>query len=659
MSTISLRIHTALWREPALYRPLLDLLADYRDTVTEVAFFTGSTHPPLPLATVLEEAEQLGREAIPAARALGLRAGINHLATLGHLDENPAGSLNEPWQHLVDISGAVSPSCYCVSDPRVMDYTRQCYAAFAAADPAFIWIDDDVRLEHHPRAVTMACFCPYCLERFSATSGRDWTREALREALSTAGTRGDRLALRRQWQAHLRDYVTGLLHEIRSAVDGVNPTIELGFMSGETAYTGYGYEERVAAMEGENTLTVHWRPGGGFYHDDRPLDALLKAHAIGRQIAGLPTGVADVQYEHENFPYQRIRKSNALFLGEIAAALGAGCTGVALNCISMYDPTEEYRPLFEAVRGAAEFIRTAGDTCGRSACAGLWVPFGPEHFSACNPDSPWEQAWGWSADLNLTHALFEIGLPPAYHADGAAITIMTPETCVEYSEEDLRTILAGAVLLDGPTLERLHEIGLGELTGFTPAGRMDLNSRERFTAHALNSRFAGWHRDCRPSFYPVPVHLISPLPGAEVLAEAVDFQNQAHGACMGIFENSLGGRVAVQGYYPYTMVENLAKTEQLKAVCRWLTRDTLPGYIASYHRAALWSRRDAQGNPVTLVLNANLDTVDDLRLALSTPAATALTMDGRTHTLTPEPAGVYTHYRLPALGPWQAALIQS
>ena len=43
-----------LWVHAQCRRELLQFLGDYRDTVTEVAFFTGITHPAVPPAVLLE-----------------------------------------------------------------------------------------------------------------------------------------------------------------------------------------------------------------------------------------------------------------------------------------------------------------------------------------------------------------------------------------------------------------------------------------------------------------------------------------------------------------------------------------------------------------------------------------------------------------------------
>ena len=102
-------------------------------------------------------------------------------------------------------------------------------------------------------------------------------------------------------------------------------------------------------------------------------------------------------------------------------------------------------------------------------------------------------------------------------------------------------------------------------------------------------------RDCRPAFNPELTYLLEPLPGAHPLSEVVDFTQTNLGVCSGVFENSLGGRIAVIGYFPWSLIQSLPKSTQLKTLFRWLTRDQFPAYIASYSSAALWLRRDAQG----------------------------------------------------------------
>ena len=156
-ATISLRIGTYFFMQSQRRDELLVMLERYQETIKEVAFFTGFTHPAVPLPTLRERAAVLA-DFIPRCQALGLSTGINHLATIGHLDENLENSLREPWQHLVDLDGSVSLSCYCAVDPSMRAYITESYQALAQAKPEFLWVDDDVRMESHPPAIKFACF---------------------------------------------------------------------------------------------------------------------------------------------------------------------------------------------------------------------------------------------------------------------------------------------------------------------------------------------------------------------------------------------------------------------------------------------------------------------------------------------------------------------
>jgi len=87
---------------------------------------------------------------------------------------------------------------------------------------------------------------------------------------------------------------------------------------------------------------------------------------------------------------------------------------------------------------------------------------------------------------------------------------------------------------------------------------------------------------------------------------------------MGIFENQLEGRICVEGYYPWTFLENLSKSSQIKAVFRWLSKDTLPGYIASFHKINLWIREPQNGKISLAFTNSSFDPAKNVVLMLRT-----------------------------------------
>lgn len=656
---IALRVSIFDWSNPARVKELIEYIRTHPGSIDEVALFTQISASPLPLSQIREHSRLL-KEILPRFKALGITAGINHLATVGHYDENLKNSLNEPWQHLVDISGTVSKGCYCASDPHVQEYVRQAYTALAESRPDFIWFDDDLRLEPHGSLVQYPCFCEGCLAKFSQETGKTWTREGLREAFRS-GSLQDRLTLRRQWLEHNRQYAADLLSLMRAGVDVVNPGLTLGFMSVEGSYSAYGMAEWTDALAGKQKRLVMCRPGGGYYEDRAPIDVLAKAHWTGRQVAFLPTKVTDIQYELENFPYQPLRKSRIIVNDELAFAIAVGCTGAALNIMGLtQDPIDEYYPYLDALRACREFYDRAAATFGRGPNLGFWPGFTRDHSAALNPDQDWFATPLWGVDFSQFTELAEIGLPMAYTPEGASLSVLSKTSIFDLPRQDLVKILSKGVMLDGPALLALHELGLGEYTGFSVSGTQELDMFETFTHDPINGRFGGWQRDCHPSFWADAAYLLQPLPGSRVLSEVVDFNQVKFGVGSGVFENSLGGRVAVMGYYPWILLQSLAKSSQLKNLFRWLSRERLPGYVASYTRAGLWCRTDPVGKLAFMMVNASLDPSSNLILNALTGGAplALLRMDRSEETLAPSGLdGLYHQYTLNKLQPWETVLM--
>jgi len=648
---ISLRVTSHLWMHNQRRAELLELLRDRRDSIEEVCFFTSFTHSVLPYSEIECRAALL-KAIIPEFRALGLRTGINHLCTMGHLDENLEYSLNEPWQKITDITGTVARGSYCPLDPRFQAFTRECYQALAEAAPDFIWIDDDVRMHHHPPA-DFTCFCELCLARFSEETGEAWTRSRALEEIHHEGESASR-EVRRQWVFHNRRILNDLFALIREAVDEVNPKLVLGYMPTNNLYEGMDCSGWGRTLAGSNGLPVKWRPGGGFYKDDEPLEALRKAHRMGRTAAAIPSDTTDIQYEHENFPYQMLKKSKTIFIAETAAAMAAGCTGVALNVMGTSpDPFEEFMPYFDRICEAKPFFDRLVTCLGRSSAEGIWPAITPEVWAA--------QIGPGSADpLPCLTELAEIGLPPAYARDGARVHLLSGDAVQAFSRETLEELLSEAVLLDGAALRHLQERGLADLIGFEVADTRDQDVVERFTDDPINGKHAYWSRDCRPSFWESDIYVLRALNDeARILAELRDFSNKVIGPVMGVFENRLGGRVAVLGYFPWTLIMNVAKSTQMKALSRWLSRDSLPAYLSSFHKIALWCRRDATGQLVIPLLNASFDQVSGARVHIAeTRSLRLLRLDGSQTTLTVVAHdGPYTIVELPDLAPWELGLI--
>ncbi|MFN0170874.1 MAG: hypothetical protein ACKV22_31025 [Bryobacteraceae bacterium] len=649
---ISFRIGATQWMPEKRFQGLLDFFARHPGTADELAFFTSATHPPLPLAEIERRAEKLAT-LMPRVRALNMGAGINVLATMGHHVENLANSLNAPWQRVVDPSGVECRGVFCPLQEELLDYADKVYTAVARAGPDFIWVDDDVRLQGHKPA-GHTCFCNTCIRRFSSETGRDFTRQSLVEAFSS-GSIEQRLKVRRAWLEHNRWVIDNLLRRVEQAVHRVKPDLVLGFMTGDRFYEGYGFERWAKTLAGPGNIPVRWRPGGGFYSDETPLQMIEKAHAIGRQVSALPGSVTVIQSEVENFPYQRLRKSERTTVVEAGAYMAAGTTGTAFNVINMQpDPLDEYEPLLRRIEGSREFYAEMREALGRTPARGLWPAWSRDLYGAINPEGEWLRSGRFP--LNAPYALGEIGIPLGYDARECTATAISGAAPYAFSAPELRRMFSGGVLLDADAWQCLDRLGLSGWTGVCGVDPVDRDAMEVLAAHPLNSRFAGWSRDCRQSFWAERAYRLEPSENAQIVARMGDYGDRDLGPTMTAFRNSLGGRVVVMGYFPWSQIHSLPKTSQLKNIADWLSGDALPLRVETFAKVAVWCRERA-----VVVVNTSLDPVESLALRWKHPGSRFRWLEraGPRREVSGDRQGEMVRVTLNNLAPWSLHLLVS
>lgn len=650
---ISFRIGPPQWLPENRYGELLTLFEKYKGVTDEITFFTSFTHPPLPLEEVKRRCELLARR-MPQARALGYRAGINILSTIGHHEENLPNSLSGNYTNLTDIDGNVCRGSFCPNDPRVQEYVRELYQIVAAANPDYIWIDDDVRLAGH-MPLHLTCFCDHCLATFETESGKKYTRASLKSAF-LEGPSDQRATMCKAWLVHNRATINRLFTLIEKTVHDAKPGLPLGFMTGDRFFEGYDFDNWAKTLAGPANAPVYWRPGGGFYEDSWTTGLIGKSHDIGRQVSKLPASVVSIQSEIENFPYQRLKKAANTTALEAASHMGAGCTGAAFNVLSgNNEPLDEFEPLVARLHKARPFYDLMAKHLGRSEPIGLCTAWNKDSALAAD-------MFGGAGFWGESTQVFEIGLPTAYGPNGAAVTLLFPQSLATMSKDQITKTLSSGVYTDAATLNVLNQMGFQELTGLAVDGVLPIDCIEEFADHPLNAPFAGRQRDCRQSFNRASGFALKKVdPKAETLARLVDYAGKETAATsMAVFENRLGGRICVAGYFPWTFLHSLSKSAQMKSVMRWLSRDQLPAYVASYHKVNLWARQTSAGHMAIAMVNASFDPADELVLALLTPSAkiTVIDMDGKS-SVVPEGGrdGPYRRFTLPKVEPWSARLV--
>lgn len=656
---ISFRIGIPQWMTDVRYEALLDLFEKYEGVTDEITFFTSETHPPLPIDVIRERTKILAGR-MEAARALGYRSGINVLATLGHHNENLDNSLAEPYRRMTDIGGAVCQGSFCPNDEGLRGYVAEVYKATTEAKPDYIWVDDDVRLYGH-MPIRCGCFCDTCLSLFEQETGKKYTREALRGAFNQPDLKA-KLNIRNAWLSHNRKTMIRLFSWIEKTVHAITPGLPLGFMTGERFFEGFDFDGWAEALSGPDHAEVRWRPGGGQYNDEWLDGISQKAHQIGRQVVFLPQSVVSIQSEIESFPYQRLRKSAHATAVEAASYIAGGCTGAAYNVLSMYDdPLDEYEPLLNVLRATRPFLDLMAKELGRTPSSGIHTGWSKNSFAANNPTADWFD--GPRSDPGTGHGdpLYTLGLPPAYGTAHAQVTALSGDTALALTDEEIRSRLSKGVYMDADALTRLNDMGYGALTGFTVEKAMDKDCIEQFTEDPLNGAFAGRRRDGRQSFWHSTAYgFVASVPTCRSLSRIVDYTHKETApCCLGVFENELGGRVCVAGYYPWIQLHNLSKSSQLKNIFRWLSRDTLPAYVSSFHRINVWVRVRDTGDAAMALLNASLDPAQEVTLSVSTPKDTLRITDMQCRESEVKASatdGPYKNFILPTIEPWNLRL---
>ncbi len=620
---LSWRIGVPLYEKDQTFRKLVKFLSSHMEIVDEVAFFETLTHHLyFPLDEIRKRADLL-RYRVAAMKSAGVQnVGINVLTSLGHLNEAWDFVPALPFQPTIGHNGAVSKGCACPNTPELREYVRKKYTLFAKAAPDFIWIDDDFRMGNHGAGVAHGCFCPTCLKLFSKSSGRAFsTREKLIAALNNPKEK----KLRQAWIENNVRTLESLGREIVSAIHAVNPEIKTGLMASGSVYCYNGGE---LARLCSSLKAEKYRPGGGFYMDNQPTGMIFKALDTARQCDEFPPAIKERQYELENFPYQTLNKSLSSLINECTLALAYGLNGIAFNSLhAVGDSNLDIRePMMCEIRKARPFWEAIAAKADGLSGHGLWLAWSRNMLGKV--DLQEGESWldtNWGGDVGkAADALGRIGLPLSAHRHGATVTVLAGRVAETFSDEELRCMLSGAVLMDGSSLEILEKRGMADLAGVRISKRWNNGVLERMTDDSLNRPWTDSIRDSRIEFWGNATGLgdmLEPLSSeVKVLSKLESYFGKKLGPCMTAFENSLGGRVIVSGYAPWLFLGSEAKRTQLQNALDWATRGQLAVRIEETVPLIPVLRLSPEKDRGTIVLlNAGFDVIKEATLRFRGP----------------------------------------
>ena len=329
----------------------------------------------------------------------------------------------------------------------------------------------------------------------------------------------------------------------------------------------------------------------------------------------LPAGTIE-QTEVENIPYTAYSKSVTFTFLQIALSAAHGCDGATLNLFDhMGTPQANEPALWRMLASEYPFIEAivlaaggGGNFAGvrvlhhRRASYFQQLRDGDDYDALEVDDYAWERA------LNA------LGFPTTYTdspvtaADGQMISV--------YDDEEIRAMLSGGLLVDLPAAETLIARGFAPELGFEIERTDGLHDSEAIGAEELTDEaFGGGERRYLTMTLPdlmgsIRYGRVKLHEGARSISRLIDPDRKVVCPFATVFENGLGGRVAV---LPLEMRDALGpaflhpfRQGQLRAILDWLSRGRLPAAVTGgvYPLAC---RMDLPGRVVLSAFNLSHD----------------------------------------------------
>lgn len=607
---IAQRLHYRNWREDRQFEETISFLQKYKDTVDEITLFSSNTtNGSADDAGTLDRFREdlpVMQKRIQAFKEAGFKSvGINLLITIGHIDESKEPDRPLPFPKIVGYQGDMSNSCHCPVDEDFLLFTEEKYRLCASAGPDFIWVDDDIKLFWN--GVKFGCFCPECLRRFNEANDFSYTRESLVADMEVP----ENQTLRSLWVTDVSNRITQLLCRIGAAVRSVDPSIRLGFMTQRqswSTYNGMDFPEWFTSLG-----AVMGRPGEGCYFDALPEQLLVKTFSTAQQAYEYPETVTDIQYELENFPIHSWQKSAKVAATELALAAAAGMNGVLLNNSNEFIGLRGQERLYDSIAHKRDTWKLWLETGSDWKCGGFYPAFSRQYDQrrTMEPGESFFTTFEQQEkhDVTRCYALSHMGIPITMQRSGAWGTILTGSLSQGYTDEELKDIFRGPVIVSGDAVRELARRGFEQHLGVRYLGSGSLGLHEEINiADAINSALLDIPvRDVHPCFWPAGGDWFEAIAdNVRIVSFMKTQEGELLGAATTLYENSLGGRVCVLGYAPFHMQNDLPRFLQMSGIIQWLVGKRQSVCLMTPGKTALFVREGEDGLGCA-VLNLTMD----------------------------------------------------
>ncbi len=458
-------------------------------------------------------------------------------STQGHGWSGRVPLTGEPWGRTVLIDGTQTQRM-CMLDPRFRQYVLECVAGVVRAGAEFLLMDDDFGFKPYE------CFCQLHTDEFNRIAGTNFTPDGLRKYAKESPF-GDPLVRKLSLQTEID--VGEFAAEIRRAIDAVDPTVRCGMCA---PGNGHGVLNTVThALAGKTEPFV--RINNAIYGTDQNLRSAYfritwQTHNVKHQL----DDVRDLIAEADTFPQNYYSVSAAAFHAHLTVGILNGLCGAKLWTSEFNNPVDiggqrryeryiaEYTPFYDALREAVSTIRWGGVKGPVYRCHERQLH--PTISCGCLVPPEWN-----------SRLLGPYGFPIDYAdlaVEHGGVWALSRGVVPFLSDDEIRTALSSAALVDGGAARLLAERGFAQDLGVTAdEGDDDFH----FTVESEPATGLRQGMMWEPSM----TRLTPVADGVRVLTEFVRYNRYAGekhvvAPAITLFENTRGGRVAVTGWDP-------------------------------------------------------------------------------------------------------------
>lgn len=569
------------------YEKCVEKLVEYcrENMIDEVLFFTSGIRSWMGGIETVDEAEKYSQiigYGMDRLKAIGVDTSINVVCTLGHGDFHQDLRKIFPFQFQVDVTGVESKACACPLDTQWRDHITKIYKIYASLRPKVIWVDDDFRLHNHT-PVRWGCFCPLHLEMFAKRYGKLLSREELVKAVLKPGLQPTEE--RRIWLDILGDTMISAAQVLERAVHGVSPETRIGLMTSSPevhCVEGRRWHELLKALSGPHEPVV--RPTLGNYSEGDKR-SLLHGLTMALHTKALVPRESIICPEVENYPYTRFSKSAKFTWLQVALCQLCNFSNVTLNLYSFLAPLDEEPEYAKMLRTCKRYFNSIAELVSEpSSLKGVGLFFHEKGalFKATEGAS-WDELVlrrPWDITLPL------LGFSITY--EESEVYAVSGEHILALSDEKLKAIFKKGLLLDASAAEALCRRGFSRLIGVEVGEKI----YDCYLEELLDESFGKRHGEKTYVAGPLQnlsgvgwIKRLKPLPGARTVSQMLGVDRRRICAGLTLFENELGGRVAV---FPYDgqsgaidaiCFRNWIRQMQFKAVLGWLSKGKIPFFV--------------------------------------------------------------------------------